>query len=82
MLIAVLLAPDSRDYGFPRLIRAGPDWPISFGFICEDMPLKSEVAFGAAVARRTMTSLKCRSVMNAIESSVGSDSALFTRIDP
>jgi len=52
MLIAVLLAPNSNDYGFPRLIRAGAEKPISFGFICEDMPLKSEVAFADDVARR------------------------------
>jgi hypothetical protein len=52
MLIVVLLAPDSNKYGFPRLIRAGAETPISFGFICEDMPLRSEVGFGEDVARK------------------------------
>jgi hypothetical protein len=64
MLIAVLLAPNSNDYGFPRLICAGAEKPISFGFICEDMPLKSEVAFAEAVARRITKLIEGRAAEN------------------
>lgn len=64
MLIVVLLAPNSNDYSFPRLIRAGAERPISFGFICEDMPLKSEVAFGEDVARRITKLIEGRAAEN------------------
>lgn len=60
MLIVVLLAPDSKDYGFPSLIGSGAERPISFGFICEDMPLKSEVAFGEDVARKIVELIEDR----------------------
>jgi hypothetical protein len=60
MLILVLLAPDSKEYGFPRLIRAGAERPVSFGFICEDMPLGSEVAFGEDVVRKMMELIEDR----------------------
>jgi hypothetical protein len=60
MLIVVLLAPDSNNYGFPRLIRARAETPISFGFICEDMPLRSEAAFGEDVARKIVELIEDR----------------------
>jgi len=58
LMIVVLLAPNSRDYNLPRLISAGSGSPASFGFVCEDMPLKSAPVFGEETARKIMDMIK------------------------